>query len=391
MVGPQASGDVNRIDDQTATALQASAGWSPPGDGVAEDITEHQLEEAALSASELGYRRLFESAQGGIMILDAETGVVFDVNPYLLDLLGFAREEICGKQLWELGFFSDIVASKASFLELQQKDYVRYEDLPLETASGERRDVEFVSNVYMVGDHKVIQCNIRDITERKLVEAALSAAELGYRRLFESAQGGIMILDAVTGVVFDVNPYLLDLLGFAREDICGKQLWELGFFSDIVASKASFLELQQKDYVRYEDLPLETASGERRDVEFVSNVYMVGNHKVIQCNIRDITERKLVEAALSAAELGYRRLFESAQGGIMILDAETGVVFDVNPYLLDMLGFDARGYLRQAAVGAGVLQRYRRQQGQLPGAAAKRLRALRRPAAGDRQWRAPRR
>ena len=124
--------------------------------------------------------------------------------------------------------------------------------------------MEFVSNVYMVGDHKVIQCNIRDITERKRAEAALSASELGYRRLFESAQGGIMILDAETGVVFDVNPYLLDLLGFTREDICGKQLWELGFFSDIVASKASFLELQQKDYVRYEDLPLETASGERQ-------------------------------------------------------------------------------------------------------------------------------
>ena len=93
-------------------------------------------------------------------------------------------------------------------------------------------------------------------------------------------------------MVVDVNPFLLELLGFSREACLGKKVWELGFFKDIVANEDDFAELQQEKYVRYEDMPLETADGRRIEVEFVSNVYLVNHHKVIQCNIRDITGRR---------------------------------------------------------------------------------------------------
>jgi PAS domain S-box-containing protein len=125
---------------------------------------------------------------------------------------------------------------------------------------------------------------------------ALRASEVKYRRLFEAAKDGILILDAETGMIADVNPFLIELLGLSQEDFLGKTIWELGFISDIVANRANFLQLQQKGYVRYEDMPLEAADGRRHDVEFVSNVYEVNNRKVIQCNIRDITERKKLQA-----------------------------------------------------------------------------------------------
>ena len=132
---------------------------------------------AALAASELRYRRLFETAKDGILILDAETGLVVDVNPFLVSLLGYPYDQFVGKAIWELGFFRDAIANQAKFLELQQHEYVRYENLPLETATGERREVEFVSNVYLVDGKRVIQCNIRDITARRRAEAALHASE----------------------------------------------------------------------------------------------------------------------------------------------------------------------------------------------------------------------
>src|SRR6185436_12277448 len=126
--------------------------------------------EQAVRASELSYRRLFEAAKDGILILEADTGRIIDCNPYLQNMLGYRHAELLGKALWEIGPFKDVVASRDAFRQLQVKEYVRYDNLPLETKDHERRQVEFVSNVYMVDGEKVIQCNIRDITERRLAE-----------------------------------------------------------------------------------------------------------------------------------------------------------------------------------------------------------------------------
>ena len=262
------------------------------------DFTHQKHTDQNLLASEVRYRRLFESAKDGILILDASLGEIMDVNPFLVQLLGYEHEYFMGKNLWEIGLFKDIAASKEAFIELLKNGYVRYEDLPLETKDGRQIEVEFVSNVYLVNSTKVVQCNIRDITDRKRSEHDLLASEVRYRRLFESAKDGILILDASTGEIMDVNPFLVQLLGFEHAYFFGRNLWELGLFKDIAASKESFSELLEKGYVRYEDLPLETKDGRRVEVEFVSNVYQVSSTKVVQCNIRDITERKRSEEAL---------------------------------------------------------------------------------------------
>lgn len=514
-----------------------------------------------LNASEIRYRRLFESAKDGILILDAETGKIVNVNPFLIDLLGYSKEEFVEKSIWEIGSFQDVFENKERFLELQQKEYVRYEDLPLVTSAGHEIYVEFVSNVYLVKNKKVIQCNIRDIMARKKTEAALektakelaiikkSADELNkfteniidtirepllaidkdlrvikasrsfynffkvtadetigkliyelgnhqwdipklkelleeiipeknsinnyevehnfstigrrvmllnarqvkrafgkekvillaiediterkgkedtlketnhatdaslnallnlmqapviiwnpsmvikrinhnfeqlsgydaaevvdkkidflfpkeklaktldllkkhladgeeiieldlltkdksirtvlwnsslildeegkeivatisqditsrklkedklisletsYRRLFESAKDGILITDAETGKVIDVNPFLTELLGHLKEEFIEKTIWEIHSFKNFYENKEKFLELHQKESVRYDDLSLVTSDGREILVEFVSNVYQVNNKKLIHCNIRDITER----------------------------------------------------------------------------------------------------
>ena len=150
---------------------------------------ERQSSNLALKSSEMRYRRLFETAQDGILILNADTGKIDDVNPYLTEMLGYTREQLLGNKLWEIGPFKDTQASKAEFRELQQETYVRYDDLPLETSDGKSINVEFVSNVYQANGAKVVQCNIRDITERKRAEARLEESrrrlEVLSRRLVE--------------------------------------------------------------------------------------------------------------------------------------------------------------------------------------------------------------
>ncbi len=118
--------------------------------------------------------------------------------------------------------------------------------MPLETRDGRLIDVEFVSNAYPVNGNRVIQCNIRDITSRKRAEGKLRISEARYRRLFETAQDGILILDAASGAITDVNPFLLEMLGYSLEECVGKRLWELGPFKDVEESQAAFRELQNE-------------------------------------------------------------------------------------------------------------------------------------------------
>jgi putative two-component system response regulator len=132
--------------------------------------------EDLINASEFRYRRLFEADQEGILILDAEMGQIVDVNPFLIEMLGYSKEEFLGKNLWEIGLPKDVAACKRSFAELQSKKYMRYEDLPLERKDGKLINVEFVGIVYDVDNKKFIQCNIRDITERKMIDEALAQA-----------------------------------------------------------------------------------------------------------------------------------------------------------------------------------------------------------------------
>jgi len=163
------------------------------------DITDSKRLQNALEESETRFRRLFETAQDGILILDAETGQIAEVNKFLIDMLGYSREEFLGKKLWEIGAFIDIDKSKAAFQELQAKGYVRYEDLPLKTMDGQFINVEFVSNVYKVNHSKVIQCNIRNITDRKRVEVALRESEENLRKAQKIARLSRWESDLVTG------------------------------------------------------------------------------------------------------------------------------------------------------------------------------------------------
>lgn len=182
-----------------------------------ETLLEKERTAEALQDSEKRYRRLFESAKDGILILDADTGQVVDVNPFLIQLLGYSYDSLYGQHIWELGVFKDIAASKDAFKALQDNEYIRYDDLPLETLDGKPIAVEFVSNVYLVDHSKVIQCNIRDITARKWAEAErkrLMAA-------IEQAEEAIVMTDA-QGIIQFVNPAFERTTGYSRKEAVGQ-------------------------------------------------------------------------------------------------------------------------------------------------------------------------
>jgi PAS domain S-box-containing protein len=220
----------------------------PVIDRVLRDVEDHQkrrLAERALQVSESRYRRLFETAQDGILIVDADTGQIDDVNPFLMDLVGYSREEYLGKKLWEIGAFKDSEASRSAFLELRGKGYIRFEDIPLHTRTGGCVDVEFVSNVYLVDNKKVIQCNIRDITERRQAELEIRGlnADLEHRVHARTAQVEALNKELETfnySVSHDLRAPLRRIAGFVKalEEDCSSKLdvEGRGLIEDIQAS-----------------------------------------------------------------------------------------------------------------------------------------------------------
>jgi len=198
--------------------------------------------EESLVESETRYRRLFESAKDGILILDAESGKIDDVNPYLIELLGYSKESFIQKRIWELGLFKDIIENKEKFLELQQLEYVRYDDLPLKTSDGRKIHVEFVSNVYLVNGKKVIQCNIRNITERKNAFEKVVKSEIRFRTLFDPSPIAIALLN-MDGRIVNANSTWSELVGYSTDELSIMKFTEFTFHEDIENDMNRFTDL----------------------------------------------------------------------------------------------------------------------------------------------------
>jgi PAS domain S-box-containing protein len=262
------------------------------------EVTDRKRAEETLVQAKKHFESVVETVREPLLVLTADLNVI-SANQSFYETFKVTSEETEGRFIYSIGNHQwDIPALRRLLEEIipQNTHFNNFEVDHEFPGLGRRTMLLNARRIYRQGKGTdLILLAIEDITGRKQMEEALRSSETRYRRLFETAQDGILILDADTAQIIDVNPFLTEMLGYSHKDLIGRKIWEIGAFQDIEASKVAFLELQRKGYVRYEDLPLETKDERQVDVEFVSNVYAVNHKKVIQCNIRDITLRKRVE------------------------------------------------------------------------------------------------
>ena len=317
-----------------------------PRAGQAEKTRPARLE-GDIRESEIRYRRLFESAQDGILIVNATTGLVNDANPYLLDLLGYAREEIVKKKVWQL--YADVKAAKKAFETLQKKTYLRMDDLPMQGKDGQLTHVECVSNVYQVGKNTVIQFNIRDIAEKISADEALKANERRFRSLIENSQDAIALLDATGKLIYE-SPSGLRITGYSKEERIGGSGFDLIPPDDLGNVRQNFGRVVQTSGAAARlQVRSRRKDGEWRWVD-VTVVNLLADPAVgaIVINYRDITERRQAETALAEAQQAQRLLLESVGEGIHGLDLEGRIMFE-NAASLQMFGWEADEMLGENA------------------------------------------
>ena len=305
-------------------------------------LIERKRAEESLIASDNRYRRLFESAKDGILILDADTGMIIDVNPFLIEMLGYSEDQFRDKAIWEIGFFRDLIDNHDKFLELQQNEYVCYDDLPLETADGRKISVEFVSNSYFEDNQKVIQCNIREITKRKDEALALRNSEFQHRTLVQTIPD-LIWLKNTEGVYLSCNTRFERLFGAREADIIGKTDYD-------------FVDRERADFFRENDRIVMEAGkptsneewvtfaedGHREFLDTIKTPMLDFNGKLIGVlGIgRDNTQRKLAEQNVRASEKRFRAIFDQAPVAIALLDTQGHPIIS-NLRLTKMIGYSS--------------------------------------------------
>ena len=275
---------------------------------VFRDSSERKRQEQQVQAALAYAENIIATVREPFLVLDRDLRVV-TANRSFYENFHVTPEETQGCFIYDLGNRQwDIPRLRLLLEEILPQDH-QFHDFQVEydfPTIGRKIVLLNARRIREPGNQaELILLAIEDITERNQAEVAMRTSEVRYRRLFETARDGILILDAHTGQITEVNPFMTELLGYGHDDFMGKELWQIGLFKDKSANEAAFRELQQHGYIRYDHLPLEAKSGKRVEVEFVSNVYQVNHQHVVQCNIRDIGDRSRLEKQTQqqAAEL----------------------------------------------------------------------------------------
>ena len=301
--------------DDSAAPIRDEAGRVAGVVLIFRDITERYQHEQDLAGAAGFSNDIIANLREPFVVLDGERRVR-TANQAFYATFGVTAADAEGQLLHEMGggvwdipalrtMLDDVITTNRGV-----RDFVVEGEFPGQS----RKDLllnarQFVSGR---GAPALVLLAIEDVTARLHDAAALQTSEVRYRRLFQTAKDGILILDGTTLQVVDANPFMTELLGYTHDEFLGKELWQIGFFADKDASQQTYDELREHGYMRYDHLPLKTKAGNPAEVEFVCNTYQVEGRGVAQCNIRDISERsrmeqQIAEQTVALAELHRRK------------------------------------------------------------------------------------
>ena len=300
-----------------------------------EDITERKRSQELLNESEERFRRLFETANDGILLLEKNELKIQNANPAITSMLGYPNTECIGKDMKDIGFPQDMGTIQELMQTLDEDGIKYYKDAPVKMKTGQ----VVHTDIYFVDKTKLIQCNIRDITERKRMEQALLASEERYRLLTQNSLTGIYI--HVGGLLEFVNRRFTEMLGYALEELIGRQYWDFVHPEDREMVRNISLARARGDKAPYEyEFRHLKKDGKTLWVHNLSTVIQYQGLTASMGNLAQIDDRKQAEKALSESEALFRRMFNQAPIGAAMVSLDYRYLM-VNEALCRITGYSA--------------------------------------------------
>jgi PAS domain S-box-containing protein len=237
------------------------------------------------------FKNIFNTVREAILILD-ENMRVLSANRSFFTIFKVDAANTIGSLLYDLGNGQWDIPHLRVLLEdiLPKNDTVDDYEIEHNFESIGRKTM--LLNACKIREKKddapIILLAIEDITEHKRLEELLNESEERYRRLFETASDGIVLLEKREGHITHVNPATEIMLGYSNEECIGNNLQDIGVPLDTSDFPAIMQALNKSGIINYDDVPVKTRSGQ----DIFTDIYMVDRAKLAQCNIRDVTERK---------------------------------------------------------------------------------------------------
>jgi PAS domain S-box-containing protein len=284
-----------------------------------EDITKHKQLEIFLAESEELYKGVFKTASDGILLLEKGEGKITHTNPAAEKMLGYSTKECIGKKLQDIGFMLGMGDFQTTMQNLNKNGIINYKDVQAKTRSGQH----LVTDIYLVDKTKVIQCNIRDITDRTRAEEALRKSENKFFRAFRAIPDVLVISRPANGLIIEVNDSWDRLFGYSREETIGRSSLEMGLFKNPADRQNVVAQLQEQKFVRNFEVEIKCKSGEVRQVALSVEIIEIDSEPAMLTIIHDITERKRagekMRNSLAEKELLLKEVHHRVKNNLMTI------------------------------------------------------------------------
>ena len=282
--------------------------------GVNFDITDRKNLEQDLVESEQKYRDLFHENSAVRIVIDVETGDLFDANPAACSFYGYTREQLLSMNVTVInGMPIDLVLS---ILETAYQKKRNYFQAVHKRSNGELRDVEIFNGPININQRRYLNCIVHDITQRKEMEEKLIASETRYREIFYNNSAAQILVNSDTLAIVDANTAALAYYGYSLEEFRTKTLWDINVSGEnSINTKLGYTFAKGSNHFITQH---KRADQTIRDVEVFNGVIVVEGRKLVHAIIYDITESSKAIIDLVESERRFRQLIENAPDGIIV-------------------------------------------------------------------------
>jgi PAS domain S-box-containing protein len=297
--------------------------------------TTSKAESVRIPRTEEFYRKIYQQVATGIAITDWQ-GVFQECNPAYCALLGYTEKELRTIDFVSLIHPEDREANLVHFRRLQVGEIPSFEiENRYIHKNGEPVWVrKFVSLLHgEEGEPTHLIALVTNVTERKRAEEAIKESEMRYRRIVETTNEGVWLLDSKLHTSY-VNRQMAGMLGYEPGDMVGRSVFDFYFSEDVDHKKQVLTRREQgvreqlEERLRRRDgselwVRMSATPVIREDCEFDGAFAMV-------C---DITERKRAEEAIKESEQRFRLVADSAPVMIWMSGLDKRTTYFNRPWL----------------------------------------------------------